>query len=539
MKEYKGQSVLQGIAVGELFWYEKRGLSVNYEESEDTAHEKHRFDRARDKTKQQLVHLSKRAREEAGAEEAAIFEGHMLMLEDVEYQAAVYHVIEERRGAEYAVAAAGEYFAGVFAKMDDAYMRARGEDVADITHRMLAILTGRDSEVPDIESPVILVADNLTPSETVQMDRTKILGLVTRFGSPYSHTAILARAMNIPALVGVDVDASWHNREAVIDGYKGVVIVDPDEHMRKEAETAMKSMRGETESLRQWKNEETITKSGKKIALFANIGDAEETDMALENGAEGIGLFRSEILYLKAKDYPNEEEQFLAYKRVAERMNGKKVVIRTLDAGADKRADYFGLEGEENPAMGYRGIRLSLSKRKIFKTQLRAILRASVFGRVSVMFPMIISVQEVRAAKDILEEAKCELKEQGVTYRDIEVGAMIETPAAAVLSEEIAGEVSFLSIGTNDLTQYALAIDRQNPRLAEFYDPHHPAVLKMIRMTVENGHKAGAWVGICGELAADTELAETFLRMGVDELSVSPRYILPVRAKIRQLDIRN
>ena len=425
----------------------------------------------------------------------------------------------------------------MFAEMDDEYMKARAADIKDISERVINVLTENNTDTSLLLEPVILVADDLAPSETVQMDKSKLLGFITRQGSSNSHTAILARAMNIPALIGIEIKKEWDGKMAIIDGYTGMVIIDPDKEYLQRAQEQMDEEQKKQERLKELKGKESVTIDGKKVHLYANIGSVSDVASALYNDAEGIGLFRSEFLYLEANDFPTENEQFNAYKTVAENMSGKKVIIRTLDIGADKKVDYFHLEEEENPALGYRAIRICLAQEEIFRTQLSAILRASAYGNIAIMFPMIISVSEVIQAKRILQEVKAKLKEDNIAYKDVEIGVMIETPAAVMISEELAQEVDFFSIGTNDLTQYTLAIDRQNSKLDNIYDPHHPAVLRMIQQTIENGHKGGAWVGICGELGADLSLTETFVRMGVDELSVSSSFVLPVREKIRSLDI--
>ena len=461
-----------------------------------------------------------------------------MMLDDEDYLDAISNTIQDEKVcAEYAVATTGDNFAAMFAAMDDEYMKARAADIKDISERLVAVLLGRDTDMGALDEPVILVADDLAPSETVQMDKSKLLAFVTEHGSSNSHTAILARTMNIPALIGIPINREWRGRMAVVDGYTGTVTIDPDE---KYLET-MRAQKEEDEKKRQLlselKGKETVTADGKKsIHLYANIGSVADTASALANDAEGIGLFRSEFLYLESSTYPSEEEQFQAYKTVAQTMGGKKVIIRTLDIGADKQVDYFNLDKEDNPALGYRAIRICLTRKDIFKTQLRALLRASAYGNISIMFPMIISVDEVHQIKAILQEVKDELKAEGIEYKDVEIGVMIETPAAVMISEELGREVDFFSVGTNDLTQYLLAIDRQNPKLDEFYDPHHPAVLRALQMVIDNGHKGGAWVGICGELGADLTLTETFLKMGVDELSVSPTFVLPVRDAVRRCD---
>ena len=426
----------------------------------------------------------------------------------------------------------------MFAAMDDDYMRERSADVRDVSNRVVSILQGNGGNGLDADEPVILLADDLAPSETVQLDKSKVLSFVTRHGSTNSHTAILARTMNIPALIGVDFPEDVNGKMGIVDGYEGKIIIDPlvsvmEAYQKKKTEDEEKKR-----LLQELKGKENITKDGTKINLYANIGSVGDVASVLANDAGGIGLFRSEFLYLESKDYPTEEEQFAAYRKVAEAMAGKKVIIRTLDIGADKQVDYFGLDKEDNPAMGYRAIRICLDRREVFKTQLRALYRASYYGTIAIMFPMIISVTEVQTIKKIIEEVKKELDEEKILYKDVELGIMIETPAAVMMSEELAQEVDFFSVGTNDLTQYTLAIDRQNPKLDNIYDSHHPAILKMLKMIVDNGHKGGCWVGICGELGADTTLTETFLRMGFDELSVSPSMILKVRQEIRSLDLK-
>ena len=538
MEQYTGKSIFHKVAIGKIFFYEKNQAVVKREKVSDVEAEVKRFEEAKTEAQSQLQTLYEKAQKEVGEAEAAIFEVHMMMLDDEDYCHSVYNIIREQEmNAEYAVARTGDNFSTMFGEMDDDYMKARAADIRDISDRIVNVLTGNNSDMSGVLEPVILVAEDLAPSETVQMDKSKLLGFVTRLGSANSHTAILARTMNIPALINVDIKKEWHGKLAVLDGVTGTVIIDPDESVLTEAKKKVEEDTRRQELLKELKNQETITVDGRKIHLYANIGSVSDAGAALVNGAEGIGLFRSEFLYLESSTFPTEHEQFIAYKTVAENMAGKKVIIRTLDIGADKQVDYFNLDKEENPALGYRAIRICLTQKDIFKTQLRALLRASAFGNISVMFPMIISVDEVRQAKEALEEAKAELKEEGIYYKDVEVGVMIETPAAVMVSEELAKEVDFFSIGTNDLAQYTLAIDRQNPKLDAFYDSHHPAVLRLIQMTIENGHKGGAWVGICGELGADTMLTEEFLRMGVDELSVSPSMVLPVREKVRSLEL--
>ncbi len=552
MERLSGESILQKIAIGRIHIYKKDDRSVRRHHVEDTAAEVERFNAAKETALKQLQQIYEKTREQLSEDNAAVFKGYMIMIEDYEYLDPIYDLINEQHvNAEYAVSATGDHFAEMFAGMDDEYMQARAADVKDISSRLISVLSGGETDMelsdPDtvkgtsgwadmktMDEPVILMADDLSPSETVRLDRDKILAFVTRHGSANSHTAILARTMNIPAIIGIDVQDDWEGKTAVVDGYTGMVIIDPDFEILAQMTAKIEGCEKKQESFAQLKGKETVTKSGKKIHLYANIGSAADLALALQNDAEGVGLFRSELLCLESGDYPSEEEQFQAYKTAAESMAGKKVVIRTLDMGADKQADYFGLEKEANPAMGYRGIRICLDRQDIFRTQLRALLRAGSFGNISIMFPMIISVDEVLKSKLILKHVRSELFSEGFTVGDVEVGIMIETPASVLISEELAEEVDFFSIGTNDLTQFTLAADRQNPKLDNIYDPHHPAVLKSIQMVIENGHKHGAWVGICGELAADTTLTQTFIDMGIDELSVSPPMILPVRDAVRK-----
>ena len=538
MEKFAGKSIFRKVAIGKIFFYEKNTAVVKRTKIEDAKTELDRFEHAKETAKAQLQNLYEKALQEVGDSGAAIFEVHMMMIDDLDYNGSIQNMIESQSvNAEYAVAMTGDNFSTMFAEMDDDYMKARAADVKDISERLVSVLSGVDNEMGNLDEPVILVADDLAPSETVQMDKSKLLAFVTEHGSSNSHTAILARTMNIPAIIGVPIKKEWHGHMAIVDGYAGCVIIDPDEEEIEKAQKAVAEEEEKQKLLKALKGEKTITKDGKEIHLYANIGSVADTAAVLMNDAEGIGLFRSEFLYLESDTYPTENEQFNAYKTVAENMAGKKVIIRTLDIGADKQVDYFELDKEENPALGYRAIRICLTRQEVFKTQLRALLRASAYGNISIMFPMIIAVDEVRKIKQILKEVKDELREQGIPFKDVEIGVMIETPAAVMVSEQLAQEVDFFSIGTNDLTQYTLAIDRQNPKLDEFYDAHHPAVLKLIQMTIENGHKGGAWVGICGELGADLELTETFLRMGVDELSVSPTFVLPIRNRVRSLDL--
>ena len=535
----QGKSVYSGVAIGRLAIYRKSENQVKREKITDTAKEVKRFEDAKDTAKQQLAGLYDKALKEVGEVNAAIFEVHQMMLNDLDYIESITNMIEGQQvNAEYAVATTGDTFSEMFAAMDDDYMRERAADVRDVSNRVVSILQGNGGNGLNADEPVILLADDLAPSETVQLDKSKVLSFVTRHGSTNSHTAILARTMNIPALIGVDFPEDVDGKMGIVDGYEGRIIIDPpvsvmEAYQKKKAEDEEKKR-----LLQELKGKENITKDGTKINLYANIGSVGDVASVLANDAGGIGLFRSEFLYLESRDYPTEEEQFAAYRKVAEAMAGKKVIIRTLDIGADKQVDYFGLDKEDNPAMGYRAIRICLDRREVFKTQLRALYRASYYGTIAIMFPMIISVTEVQTIKKIIEEVKKELDEEKITYKDVELGIMIETPAAVMMSEELAQEVDFFSVGTNDLTQYTLAIDRQNPKLDNIYDSHHPAILKMLKMIVDNGHKGGCWVGICGELGADTTLTETFLSMGYDELSVSPSMILKVRQEIRSLDLK-
>lgn len=542
MERHNGKSVLQGIAVGTLYVFEKKESSWSKMTIADAAAETERFETARLKAQEQLDILYQDALEQVGEETAMIFDVHKVMLDDLDYREAVENRIRtEMVNAEYAVTVTGEEFSAIFASMDDDYMKARAADVIDISGRIVRVLEGREDAGLHTKEPVIVLADDLSPSETIQMDKSKILAFVTRHGSANSHTAILARSLNIPSLVNteIEISAAYHGKEAVVDGIEGVLLVEPDAETLAEKKAQQAKLFEEEKKLRQLIGKENKTKDGRSIHLYANMGNVEDVEKVLDNDAGGIGLFRSEFLYLGRDSFPTEEEQFAAYKSVVSRMNGKKVIIRTLDIGADKKADYFGLDAEENPALGYRAIRICLSQPEIFKTQLRAIYRAAAFGTVSIMFPMIISVSEIQKIKMIAAEVKAELTEEGIPYGEAELGIMIETPAAALMSSDLAKEVEFFSIGTNDLTQYTLAIDRQNQKLEPFYDAHHPALLRLIEMTVENGHKEGIWVGICGELAADDTLTETFLDMGLDELSVSPAYILKLRDKIRSIGKEN
>lgn len=537
MEVLSGKSVFGGIAIGRISIFDKGDNRVKRVRITDIAAELTRFETAKEQAKEQLRALHEKALKEVGEVNAMIFEVHQMMLDDLDYVEAITHMIESLSvNAEYAVAATSDNFSEMFASMDDEYMKARAADVKDISNRVISVLQGRTGEELDCEETVIIVADDLAPSETVQLDKSKVLAFVTRHGSTNSHTAILARTMNIPALTGVDYSDDMNGNTAVVDGYNGLLYVDPDDNTLDIFTARQEEDLNKKRLLQELKGKENVTLDGKKINLFANIGSVSDVAAVLQNDAGGIGLFRSEFLYLKSDTFPTEEEQFSAYRTVAENMAGKKVIIRTLDIGADKQVDYFNLDKEDNPAMGYRAIRICLNQPDIFKTQLRAIFRASYYGSISVMYPMIISVDEVRRIKQIVAEVKSELDGQGIPYGDVEQGIMIETPAAVMISDLLAKEVDFFSIGTNDLTQYTLAIDRQNPMLDDVYDAHHEAVLRMIKMVIENGHKENCWVGICGELGADITLTEEFLRMGLDELSVSPSSILKLRDRIRSID---
>ena len=536
MDTYTGKSIFKGIAIGKILFYRKGEQSVTRTKVEDTAAEIARYEAAKTTALAQLNALYEKAVKEVGEMNAAVFEVHAMMMEDDDYVDSIKNIIESQQvNAEFAVASTGDNFARMFEEMNDDYFSARAADVKDISERLVNILSGGKDGSDIGDEPVIVAADDLAPSETVQMDKEKLLAFVTRHGSANSHTAILARTMNIPALIGVEIREDWNGKLAVVDGYSGTLYVDPDEETLASMTARKEEDKRARELLLELKGKEDVTTDGRHVRLYANIGGVKDVASVLANDAAGIGLFRSEFLYLESGDYPDEETQFQAYKTVAENMAGRKVIVRTLDIGADKQVDYFHLDHEDNPAMGYRAIRICLDRTDIFRTQLRALLRASAFGNISIMYPMIISVEEVRKAKQLVEEIKRELDEKGIAYGKIEQGIMIETPAAVMISEELAGEVDFFSIGTNDLTQYTLAIDRQNMKLDNIYDSHHPAVLRMIRMTVENGHKHGCWVGICGELGADMTLTRTFLEMGVDELSVSPTFILPIRKIIREM----
>ena len=537
MQCFQGKSVYKGIAMGPIVVLKKNDYQVKRTRIEDTEAEVKRVDEALKASQEQLQKLYDKAVREVGEASAAIFEVHQMMLEDEDYLEAIQNMIRtEQVNAEYAVAVTGDNFAEMFASMDDDYMKARSADIKDISVRNLS---GQgDVDLSEIE-PSVIVADDLSPSETVQMDKDKILAFVTVHGSTNSHTAILARMMNIPALIGVkmDLEALQSGVTAVVDGFQGMVTFDPDEETKAQTETKIQEEAEKLKLLQELKGKENITLDGRKINIYANIGSVGDIGYVMENDAGGIGLFRSEFLYLGRNDFPTEEEQFQAYKQAVQMMAGKKVIIRTLDIGADKQVDYFNLGNEDNPAMGYRAIRICLRQPEIFKTQLRALLRAAVYGNLSIMYPMITSTEEVKKIYEIVAEVEEELKAQEIQYKIPEQGIMIETPAAAIISDKLAEMVDFFSIGTNDLTQYTLAIDRQNEKLDEFYNPHHEAILRMIQMVVDNAHKCGKWAGICGELGADATLTEQFVRMGLDELSVAPSMVLKLRKIVREMKV--
>lgn len=540
MNKYTGKSVFGGIAIGKIMVYEKGEHQVKRVKITDAEAEKNRYYEAVETAFKQLGELHDKALREVGEANAAIFEIHQMMLEDDDYKESVEHIIESQMvNAEYAIAQTGDNFSQMFAAMDDEYMRGRAADVKDITERLLGILSGNTGSSVDADEPVIMVAEDLAPSETVQMDKSKILSFVTQKGSVNSHTAILARTMGIPALIGSDIviDESLNGKLAVVDGTNGVVYIEPDEATLSAMQEEQRKDNEKKTLLQELKGKEDVTLDGKKIKLYSNIGNIKDLANVIANDAAGIGLFRSEFIYLESDTFPTEEEQFNIYRTVAESMAGKPVIIRTLDIGADKQCDYFELDKEDNPALGLRAIRICLTRPEIFKTQLRALYRASAYGNISIMYPMIISEQEVDKIKVIENEVKVELTEQGIEFGNPKSGIMIETPAAVIMSRQLAKKVDFFSIGTNDLTQYTLAIDRQNTKLDDFYDAHHPAILAMIRMVVENAHAEGIWAGICGELGADTTLTEEFLKMGVDELSVSAGKVLAVRKVIRETRI--
>ena len=540
MVTISGKSVFGGVSIGKLLFYKRSEKVIKRTHVDNVDDEWARFQKAKDTAVSQLKELYEKALDDVGEANAMIFEIHQMMLEDLDYLESIENIIRTQEvNAEYAVAATADNFAKMFAAMDDAYMQGRAADVRDVSERVLDILCGVSKGMKEMDEPCIIAADDLAPSETVQLDKSKVLGFATMFGSSNSHTAILARTMNIPAVIGMGeaLLQEYDGKDAIIDGFTGTLYIDPDEETMKAMQEKRARDLEQKALLETLKGKENVTRSGQKINVYANIGNVSDLGAVLKNDAGGIGLFRSEFLYLENSDFPTEEQQFAVYKQVAESMAGKKVIIRTLDIGADKQVDYFGLDKEENPALGYRAIRICLTRPEIFKTQLRALYRAAVFGNLSIMFPMIISVKEVLKIKEIIAEVKEELTSEGIPFKDdVELGIMIETPAAVMVSRELAKEVDFFSVGTNDLTQYTLAIDRQNSKLDEFYDPHHPAVLAMIKMAADNAHAEGAWIGICGELGADLELTEEFLKMGLDELSVSPSMVLPLRKRIRECE---
>ena len=543
MQVYSGKSVFGGIAIGKISVYKKNEQQIKRVRTEDTKGELARYEAAKVVAVEQLQELYQKALKEVGEANAAIFEIHQMMLDDGDYNESVENIIETQKvNAEYAVAVTGDNFAQMFRAMDDDYMRERAADVKDISERVLSVLHGGQKRKVVTDEPMIIVAEDLAPSETVQLEKDMVLSFVTVHGSVNSHTAILARTMAIPALIGTEelpLDDTVDGKLAVVDGLNGKIYVEPDAQTLEEMQKRQQAEQEKKELLQLLKGKENVTLDGKKIMLYANIGNIKDLATVIQNDAGGIGLFRSEFIYLEKDNYPTEEEQFSIYKTAVEMMAGKRVIIRTLDIGADKQCEYFGMDKEENPALGYRAIRICLTRPEIFKTQLRALFRASAYGNLAIMYPMITSLWEVKRIKEIVEEVKAELNAELLEFGNPQQGIMIETPAAVMMSGELAKEVDFFSIGTNDLTQYTLAIDRQNPKLDKFYDAHHPAVLSMIRMTVENAHKAGIWAGICGELGADTSLTKEFLAMGVDELSVSPGSILPIRKIILETDTEN
>lgn len=539
MEHFFGKSIYNGIAIGKILMYSKTKQTVKREKIIEVNQEISRYEDAKKEAVRQLEQLHEKALQQVGEADAFIFEAHAMMIEDEDFNDSVYNMIKsDCVNAEFAVATTGDNFATMFEQMEDEYFRARAVDIKDVSERLIIILQGGDLNRNLLVEPVIVVAEDLTPSETVQMDKEKLLAFVTRLGSSNSHTAILARTMNIPALIQVSIDDAWNGKMAIVDGRDGSIYIDPDEETLSRFQKEKEKQESEQAALKELKGKADITLDGHFVSLYANIGSVADVANVLANDAAGIGLFRSEFLYLEKDHFPTEEEQFQVYKTVVQNMAGKKVIIRTLDLGADKQAPYFQMDQEENPAMGYRAIRICLDQPDVFLTQLRAIFRASAFGNIAVMFPMIISQNEVIAIKKHVEDVKKQLEEAGIAYGQVELGIMIETPAAVMISDELAKMVDFFSIGTNDLTQYTLAMDRQNTKLEAFYDAHHPAVLKMIEMVVKNGHKEGCWVGICGELASDMTLTETFVQMGVDELSVAPTFILPVRKIIREMNFQ-
>ena len=537
----QGKGVFGGVAIGKISFYKRTGGQIQRRKIDNPAAEIARFEEAKAKAIEQLDELYNKAVQEVGEGNAMIFQVHQMMLDDLDYVEAITNMITTQEiNAEFAVGTTGDNFSQMFASMDDEYMRERAADVKDISERVVSILSGSQEGGLVTDTPVILASDDLAPSETVQLDKDMVLSFVTQGGSTNSHTAILARTMNIPAIIGLGegLTEEYEGKMGIVDGATGKLFIEPDEETLKEYREKQAEYQEKQELLQKLKGEENISLDGQKVKLYANIGNASDMGAVLQNDAAGIGLFRSEFLYLENDDFPTEEEQFKVYKYVAETMAGKQVIIRTLDIGADKQIDYFNLPKEENPAMGYRAIRICLTQKDIFKTQLRALFRASAFGNIAIMFPMIIALEEVLEIKEIVEEVKKELDDEGIPYnKETQLGIMIETPAAAVISDDLAKEVDFFSVGTNDLTQYTTAVDRQNANLEKFYHPHHKALLRLIKMAADNAHKNGIWIGICGELGADMELTEAFLAMGIDELSVSPACILPLRKKIRETGI--
>lgn len=542
MKIIQGKGVYGAAAVGKISYYKRSDAMVVREKTDDPQREKLRFKKAKERSLSQLEKLYEKALKEVGETNAQIFEIHKMMTEDDDYNESVINIIENQQvNAEYAVAVTADNFAQIFSSMDDEYMKARASDVRDISNRIIANLSGSEDTAADTDGKYIICADDLTPSETVTLDKDRVLAFVTKYGSSNSHTAILARSMNIPAIIGAGEELSpdLDGKNAAVDGFNGKLYIDPDEKTLSELTAKQEAEKRKKALLQELKGKENITLDGTRINIFANIGGPRDIGAVLLNDAEGIGLFRSEFLYLESDKLPSEQVQFAAYKKVLESMAGKKVIIRTMDIGADKQIDYLGLDKEDNPALGYRAIRICLTEQDIFRTQLRALLRASVYGRLGIMFPMITSLEEVRKIKEILCDVKNELSAEGLKFSDnIEIGIMIETPAAAIISDKLAPEVDFFSVGTNDLTQYTLAVDRQNPKLEPFCNTHHEAILRLIEFAAKSAHSCGKWIGICGELGADTELTEKWLSMGIDELSVSPSFVLTVRDKVRKTDLR-
>lgn len=541
MTVLKGKGVFGGIAFGKISIYNRKECAIKRYRVEDTDAEIKRYEDAKNIAIVQLKSLYEKALQEVGESNAMIFQIHQMMLEDLDYCESITSIIKNQNvNAEYAVGTTADNFSEMFSSMDDSYMRERAADVKDVSKRILKILSDTLENAVSFDEPSIIAADDLAPSETVQLDKNKVLGFVTMRGSSSSHTAILARTMNIPAIIGVgnQLKSEFDGCDAIIDGFSGEVYINPDDKTIQKMKKKQEIKRKQGILLQELKGKENVTIDGKRIEIFANIGNSSDIGSVLQNDAGGVGLFRSEFLYLENNDYPTEDQQFAVYKDIAEKMSGKKVIIRTLDIGADKQIDYFNMPSEENPAMGYRAIRLCLDRTDVFKTQLRALYRASAFGKIAIMFPMIISVDEVKKIKEIIEIVKSELTKENIEFSDdVELGIMIETPAAAIISDDLASEVDFFSIGTNDLSQYTLAIDRQNDKLASIFNPHHKAILRLIKLVIDNAHKNGIWVGICGELGADESLTELFLSMGIDELSVSPPYVLGLRKKVRETDI--